>query len=472
MPHDFAALSLSPALLAVVAELGYARPTPIQVESIPALLAGRDLIGQSKTGSGKTAAFALPILQRIDVERRSVQAIVICPTRELSAQVARELRKLGRAHAGLAVLELVGGQPARAQREALARGAHIAVGTPGRLLDLLQGEALGTGSLTTLVIDEADRMLDMGFGPDVMQIVGALPRSRQTALFSATFPETIEAMSAACQSDAVRVTIEKPESADAEIRQLRLTVETDDKLHALCWLLREFPHESALIFCNLKATVSTLTRSLAAAGISADRLDGDLDQFHRDQVLARFRGRSVRLLIATDVAGRGIDIKGLDLVVNFEMPPQPEVYLHRIGRTGRAGKKGVAVSLTTPGREARLRAIEELTGVAIEKVARRPDDDPGLLALKRALAGPPEMQTILISGGRKDKVRAGDILGALTGDAGGLAGSDVGKIEVQARLSYVAVAMRVSRVAVERLNSGRIKRKRYRATLVPRESDR
>ena len=469
---DFAAFALSPGLLAVVRELGYVRPTPIQIAGIPVLLSGRDLIGQSKTGSGKTAAFVLPILQRIDLAQRSVQAMVICPTRELAAQVARECRTLGRGHAGLAVLELVGGRPARTQRDALARGVHLAVGTPGRILDLLQSGSLEVGALATLVLDEADRMLDMGFGPDVTQIVRGLPQNRQTALFSATFPESIEAMSAACQRDAERVTIKEPESAEAEIRQLQLPVAQSGKLHALCWLLHEFPHESALIFCNFKATVAELTNSLAAAGISADRLDGDLDQFQRDQVLARFRNHSVRLLIATDVAGRGIDIKQLDLVVNFEMPPQSELYVHRIGRTGRAGKKGLAISLIAPGSASKLRAIEELTGVAIESVDRSAEDDPGLDALLRDLAGPAEMQTILISGGRKDKVRKGDILGALTGDAGGLQGSDVGKIEVQDRISYVAVAKGVSRVAVDRLNDGRIKGKRYRATLVPRSGRR
>jgi len=463
---DFESLSLSPALLAVVAELGYERPTPIQRESIPALLAGKDLIGQSKTGSGKTAAFALPILQRVDLAVRAIQALVVCPTRELSAQVAREFRGLGRRHAGLAVLELTGGQPARPQRDALLRGAHIAVGTPGRLLDHVQSGALSTHALTTFVLDEADRMLDMGFADEVDGIVRALPTSRQTALFSATFPDSIAAMSASCQRDAVRVTIDEPEGGDVEIRQLQLEVEPQDRFHALCWLLNEYAHESALIFCNFKATVADLAHTLANADISADRLDGDLDQFHRDQVLARFRNQSVRLLIATDVAGRGIDIEGLDLVINFELPQQSEIYVHRIGRTGRAGKKGVAISLTTAKQGSRLRAIEDLTGTVIETITRSAGDDPGLGPLLRSLAQRAKMETILISGGRKDKVRPGDILGALTGDAGGLEGGQVGKIEIQARLSYVAVAKSVSRRAVDRLNRGRIKGKRFRATLV------
>lgn len=463
---DFEALALSPALLGVVAELGYERPTPIQAASIPVLLAGRDLIGQSKTGSGKTAAYALPILQRLDLERRVVAALVICPTRELSAQVARDFRRLGRRHAGLTVVELVGGQPGRAQAEALRRGAHVAIGTPGRLLDHLKSAALETDGISTLVLDEADRMLDMGFGPDVSSIVRVLPATRQTALFSATFPESIAVLSKSYQQDAVRVKIDEPEGTRAEIRQLRMTIDAQDRFHALCWLLDQYPHESALIFCNFKATVTELTQALASAGISVDRLDGDLEQFHRDQVLARFRNGSVRLLVATDVAGRGIDIHGLDLVINYELPQQAETYVHRIGRTGRAGKSGVAISLTTRGQDARMRAVEALTGEPIEVLPRRERGQPRLDVLLGSLARRAKMQTILISGGRKDKVRAGDILGALTGATGGLEARQIGKIEVQDRLSYVAVDKGLSQIAVDRLNRGRIKGKRFRATLV------
>ena len=458
--------SLSPALRAVVEELAYAQPTPIQAASLPALLEGRDLIGQSKTGSGKTAAFALPILERMELANRVVQALVLCPTRELSGQVARELRKLGRGHPGLHVLELVGGQPGRPQKEALGRGAHVVVGTPGRLLDHLRRGALDASSIRTAVLDEADRMLDMGFGEEVSRILEALPPSRQTALFSATFPDAIESMSRAYQRDAVRVTIDDPDEARVEIRQWQLAVSADEKLHALCWILERYPHESALIFCNFKATVAELTETLSAAGWSVDRLDGDLDQFQRDQVLARFRNESVRLLVATDVAGRGIDVEGLDLVINYEMPRQPEVYVHRIGRTGRAGRKGVAVSLAMGSRDTRIEAAELVTGQAIESLTREPDEGRDLATMLRSLARKAKMDTIHIAGGRKQRMRPGDILGALTGEAGGLAAEDVGKIEVRDRLTYVAVSKQVSREAVRRLNRGRIKGKSLRATLV------
>lgn len=466
MPSDFPSLGLSPQLIEVVVDVGYSEPTPVQSAAIPALLAGRDLIGQSKTGSGKTAAFALPILQRVVLEQREVQALVICPTRELCAQVAREVRKLGRRHPGLAVQELAGGQPIRPQLGALQRGVHVVVGTPGRLQDHLDRGTLEPATLTIVVLDEADRLLDMGFGPDVERILAALPASRQTVLFSATFPPSIVALSGQHQRDAVRVTIAEPALAAPEIRQLRLNADADGKFQALCWLLHRFPHESALIFCNFKTTVRDVWDKLSAAGVSVGRLDGDLEQYERDQVLARFRNGSVRLLVATDVAGRGIDVAGLDLVINYELPPTAEAYVHRIGRTGRAGRQGLAISLTRGAGDARIEAAQQLTGMPIETLSRSSAPDPGLARLLTALARPPAMETLLISGGRKQRVRPGDILGALTGEAGGLASSDVGKIEVSERISYVAVARRVAREAVARLNNGQIKGKRFRTTLV------
>lgn len=309
-------------------------------------------------------------------------------------------------------------------------------------------------------------MLDMGFGPDVLKLVRELPDARQTALFSATFPDAIERMSAELQRDPVRVTIEEPAPDDADIRQLQLIVDGDDRLRALAWTLREFPHDTALVFCNYKATVARLVRALADAGVSTDHIDGDLDQFHRNQVLARFRNRSIRVLIATDVLGRGIDIEGLDLVVNFELPDRPEIYVHRIGRTGRAGRTGVAVSLTPRGKGARMQAIESRLGAPVESLDWDTHATPNADALLRGLQGTAPTETIRISGGRKDKVRKGDILGALTGEAGGLEGSDVGRIEVHDRLSYVAVTHGKGHLATQRLNAGRIKRKRYRATLI------
>lgn len=468
MKTSFDSLGLSPTLVAVTSQLGYAAATPIQAKGIPVLLAGRDLIAQSMTGSGKTAAFALPILHQLEAagDDGVLRALVVCPTRELCAQVAREFRRLATGLSGLTVLELTGGQPSRPQIDALGRGVHVAVGTPGRLLDHLERGSLDPSTIQTLVLDEADRMLDMGFGEDVKRIVRALPGKRQTALFSATFPAEIESMSNSVLKSPERVTIEDPVADEHDIRQLQLPAAPEERFDALAWVLAEFNQGSALVFCNFKATVADVASSLVAAGVSADRLDGDLDQFHRDQVLARFRNGSVRVLVATDVAGRGIDVDGLDLVVNFELPNQPEAYVHRIGRTGRAGKSGLAVALTSGLYDERIGAIEELTGKTVEPIARESSDRRSLRDLLAKIAGAPRMETVLISGGRKDKVRPGDILGALTGDAGGLDGADVGKIEIHDRLSYVAVAEAVSRRAVARLNQGKIKGKRYRATLV------
>ncbi|MEE9386898.1 MAG: ATP-dependent RNA helicase DbpA [Nannocystaceae bacterium] len=466
MTSDFNSLPLSSSLLAVVGELGYGQPTPIQAQCIPALLNRRDVIGHSKTGSGKTAAFALPILQVLRLEQREIQALVVCPTRELCAQVAREIRKLGRRHSGLAVLELVGGQPFRPQAMSLERGVHVAVGTPGRLLDHLTRGTIDTRAVGTVVLDEADRMLDMGFDTDVKQILGALPPSRQTVLFSATFPDSIEAMSRACQRDPLKITIGDGEHV-AEIRQLALPSHDARKVDSLYWIFREYRHVSVLVFCNFKTTVAQLHDTLVHAGFSVDCLHGDLEQFDRDQVLARFRNHSVRILIATDVVGRGIDLDDLDLVINYELPPQPEIYIHRIGRTGRAGKLGVAIALLGKGDTRKLGAIEALMGEKVERVPELGHGECGIDG--RTLAREATMATILISGGRKDKIRPGDILGALTGAAGGFDSADIGTIEIHPRLSYVAVSQGIRHEAVQCLNAGRIKAKRFRASLVGRK---
>ena len=448
MPH-----SLSPDLTAVLHELGFSTLTPIQAASIPALLEGRDLIGQSKTGSGKTAAFTLPILQNLAVDARSVQALVVCPTRELVAQVAREARRLGRKIPGLQVLDVGGGQAFRPQAEALARGAHVVVGTPGRLLDHLRRETLDLRGLRTLVLDEADRMLDMGFAEDVLQIIAASPTTRQTVLFSATFPPAIEHLSRRVQRKPVNVRIED-DAERVEIRQEVYPVTAEDKLNVLVRVLRSHPG-STLIFCNQKATIASVVARLDAERLAAAALHGDLEQRERDQVLAMFRGGSVRRLVATDVAGRGLDIDHLDLVVNYDLPFDADTFVHRIGRTGRAGRPGRAISLGTDHDRERLREIAAAKGFKIEL------REAGRLRAAPATAVDNVMRTLFISGGRKDKLRPGDILGALTGAAGGLEAAAVGKIEIHDRISYVAVADRLAEAAAARLRAGKIKGKRF-----------
>jgi len=478
MDVQFRSLPLSSGLLEVVAALGYTQLTPIQAASIPVLLEGRDLVGQSRTGSGKTAAFALPILQRLSLETRALKALVLCPTRELSAQVARELRKLGRNLPGLQVLVLAGGEPLRPQASALEKGVHVAVGTPGRLLDHLDRGTLDLRRTETVVLDEADRMLDMGFADDMERILEALPRSRQTVFFSATFPSTIEALSNKYQRDPVRVTIETPQGVEGEAsRQLLIKVEPEAKLRALRWALQRHPHEAALIFANLKTTVAELEKALANAGTSVASLHGDLEQYERDLVMAKFRNGSTRVLVATDVAARGIDVENLDLVINYDLPPQPEVYVHRIGRTGRAGKVGLALSFASERDKPKVKNIEAHTKTKLERTAmdaldrREPneaEDDEGAPASAPAidLERTAKMDTLRIGGGRKQKVRPGDILGALTGEAGGLQGSDIGKIEIHDNFSYVAVSKQVSRHAQQSLSNGRIKGRKFVVSLI------
>ena len=461
MSQDFSALGLSPALVQIVGELGYSEPTPIQARAIPALLKGRDVIGQSKTGSGKTAAFALPILETIELDLDLPRVLVLCPTRELCAQVTREFRTLGRAHAGLRCLALSGGSPIRPQIDALAHGAHIIVGTPGRVLDHLRRETLVLSRVSSLVLDEADRMLDMGFEADMEKILGSLPKKRLSAFFSATFPESIESLSRTHQREALRIQIEDPESASTGIDQRVVTLRSDEKLPTLLGLLNQQQPERALIFCNFKTSVASLYEALADAGVSVDRLHGDLEQYDRNLILSMFRNHSLRVVVATDVVARGIDIEELDLVVNHELPQNPDTYVHRIGRTGRAGESGLAVTIAGPRDGKKVAAIEDALGTTLRPLQVEPlepdADSPGLAA---------RMGTIQISGGRKDKLRPGDILGALTGESGALEGKDIGKIEILDRVSYVAVTKALAPAAAKSLDGGTIKARRFRARLV------
>jgi len=468
----FAALGLSASLCEVVAELGFATPTPIQAQAIPLLLAGRDLIGQSTTGSGKTAAFGLAILQKLRWGERRPQAMILCPTRELCAQVARELRRLGRREAGLAVSSLSGGQPMKPQLAALERGVQVVVGTPGRTLDHIVRGSLDVTGVGILVVDEADRMLEMGFGVEMEQIFSRVPKPRQAVFFSATYPRSIDAMTKAHQHDPARLTVGESDGPGTRSRQLAYDVGDDTgRLDTLLAILRASPPEpapeSTIVFCNFKATVARVQQALDAAGVSSASLHGNLEQRERDLVMARFRNHSIRVLVATDVAARGLDIEGLDLVVNFELPFQPEIYVHRIGRTGRAGQAGLAVSLVGPQDRAKVKAIEAAVGSPLQRLAAPSGDrkQAGADAPRSAGHADATMVTLYVSGGRKDKLRPGDILGALTGEAGGLPGTDVGKIEIHERFSYVAIARGSAKRAIERLGAGRIKGKRFKVGL-------
>lgn len=464
-PASFRHLGLSSELVQVIESLGYNTMTPIQEQSIPALLKGRDVIGQSKTGSGKTAAFAIPMLHKINAEQRSMQALVMCPTRELCTQVSRSIRQLGRHLPGLHVLVASGGQPIGPQVSALEKGVHIAVGTPGRILDLKSRGLFPMHRIEMVVLDEADRMLDMGFQEDMEKILRSLPPKHQTILFSATFPPTIEDISTQYQNKPLRITVEASPDESPAIEEFFYAVELEERSLVLRWLLQKHQPETGIIFCNFKAAAAELAEALTGSGISATAIHGDLEQFDRDKVMTKFRNRSIRLLVATDVAARGIDIEALDLVINYDMPQKPDVYVHRIGRTGRAGKKGLAFSLVTPKNRYRL---DELNDYRHQHLTL--SDLPDTEELRRDLREhpfslPATMRTIYLSSGRKDKLRPGDILGALTGEAGGITAAHVGKIEIYDRFSYVAVASGVAEILVQRLREGKIKGRKINLNL-------
>lgn len=449
--------TLSTTLLDVVQELGFQEFTDIQKQSIPLLLQGHDLIGQSKTGSGKTAAFILPILNKINLSSRHIQALILCPTRELCSQVAREIRRLGRRHPGLQAVVLSGGQPTGPQIFSLEKGAHIAVGTPGRVLDLLNRNALQLERTHWVVLDEADRMLDMGFQDDMEAILEQAPKQRQTVFFSATFPESIEAMSLKFQRQPQRVTIDSGVKQGPKIRQVLYEVNPSDKGDLLIELLAQVQPESGIVFCNFKEGVRELTSKLKEAGISAECIHGDLEQLDRDRVMAKLRNRSIRILVATDVAARGIDIDDLDVVFNYDLC-KPDTYVHRIGRTGRAGRKGLAISFAGPRESHKVEAIETYTTTSLER------EKANISAVQKKSKPTFEgaaMATVYIGAGRKDKLRPGDVLGALTGEAAGLKADDIGKIEIHDRFAYVAVTRNLANIVVEKLRNGRIKGRKF-----------
>ncbi|WP_421255749.1 ATP-dependent RNA helicase DbpA [Aeromonas sp. 600282] len=451
---EFSSLNLSPALQENLTSLGYLQMTPIQAQSLPLVLDGKDLIAKAKTGSGKTAAFGLGLLAKLNVNRLEVQALVLCPTRELADQVAQEIRRLARALPNVKLVTLCGGTPTAPQSATLSFGAHIAVGTPGRILKHLEQGTLELSGLKTLVLDEADRMLDMGFGEDINRVISYAPQQRQTLLFSATYPEGIAQMSRGVQRNPVEVSVESLHEGSA-IEQKLYEVPAGQRLDALTWLLSHYQPSSCVVFCNTKRACNDVADHLATKGFSALALNGDLEQRERDQVLVRFANGSATILVATDVAARGLDIKELGAVINYELTYDPEVHVHRIGRTGRAGQQGLALSLYQPNEAQRVNFIEEY------QQAPMPLGD--LDSIGRDIKPiAPQMVTLSIDAGRKTKVRAGDILGALTGE-GGIAGADVGKIQISEQYSYVAVKQSVAKAALKRLQEGKIKGRSYRA---------
>jgi len=454
MTDSFRSLPLSDALLANLDSIGYERMTPIQAAALPPALAGEDLIAQAKTGSGKTAVFGLALLSRLDLSLLQAQALILCPTRELSIQVATEIRRLARNQQNVQVSVLYGGQPVSRQKLTLKHGTHIVVGTPGRIKDLMEKEALSLKKIHTLVLDEADRMLEMGFRPEIEFILRSTPGGRQTLLFSATFPENIEDLSARYQRNPTRIAVDERHGA-AKIRQQVYLCGKINKLDALKTVLMHYLPASTLIFCNLKQSTRDICDFLNREGFSCLALNGDLEQREREEILIKFKHLSSSVLVATDVAARGLDIKSLAAVINYELPRDPEVYVHRIGRTGRAGESGLAFSLIHEDEKLKLREFEELLGIRLQCKAVQT-----LPNRSQRVPNAPNV-TFCIAGGRRDKLRPGEILGTLTAD-GGVQGSDVGSIDVMDYASYVAVRRDVAGVAERKLNRSKIKGRSFK----------
>jgi ATP-independent RNA helicase DbpA len=461
----FSSLPLSPTVLANLTQLGYTAMTPIQAASLPVALAGNDLIAQAKTGSGKTAAFALALLSKLNPRWFAVQAMVLCPTRELADQVTVEVRRLARAEENIKVVTLCGGVATRGQRASLENGAHIVVGTPGRIMDLLEREYLSLDNLNTLVLDEADRMLDMGFFDDIATVIKRTPKERQTLLFSATYPEGIEKLAKQFMREPQQITV-KAAVAENTIEQRFYEVERSNRLDTVGLLLNHFRPVSTIAFCNTKAQCNELVTLLQGQGFVAQALHGDLEQRERDQVLAQFANRSCSVLVATDVASRGLDVKELDLVINVDITPDAEVHVHRIGRTGRAGQSGLAVSLASMnemGSVGKIEQYQNAPSVWFKRDELTPTGENGKLG--RLL---PPMVTVQIAGGRKEKIRPGDVLGALTSTDGGPAYTreQIGKIAVTEYCTFVGVERSIAKDACAKLNAGKVKGKSVRARLL------
>jgi len=450
----FSTLSLPKNFISNLDSLNYKAMTAIQEKSIPYVLAEKDVIAQAKTGSGKTAAFGIGLLNKLNSKNYKTQSLILCPTRELADQVSKELRKLARPIANTKITTLCGGTPMVPQTASLEHHPHIVVGTPGRVLKHLQKGNLNLDNLNTLVLDEADRMLDMGFYDDINSIINSTPEQRQTLLFSATFPAKIKKISRAIQNNPVEIIVESTHN-DSKIKQVFYETQKHARTEALVSLLNHYTPQSTVVFCNRKQQCKELAEELWSRGFHAVALHGDLEQKERDQKLVQFSNKSSSILIATDVAARGLDIKNLEAVINFELSPDPEIHIHRIGRTGRAENSGLALSLFTPSESLKVNAIEDYqkSAVIFENIST--------LSFSPDTKIKPPMSTLCINAGRKNKIRAGDILGALTKNTN-LMGKHIGKIDIFDIVAYVAVEQAFAKQALTILSDGKIKGRNYR----------
>ncbi|HMP90611.1 MAG TPA: ATP-dependent RNA helicase DbpA [Kiritimatiellia bacterium] len=455
MTESFSKLDLSSQQLGNLKSLGFEHMTPIQAAALPPVLHGKDVLAKAKTGSGKTAVFALGILARLKQDTPDVQALVLCPTRELCLQITGEIRRMARHMPNIKVIPVYGGQPLGPQKQSLKHGAHVVVGTPGRVKDLLGKGALKLTSVSVVVLDEVDRMLEMGFIDDVSEIVQATPTRRQTLLFSATVPEHVEKLSRQFQRRPESLAVDERHTAGDIEQRVIVFPEEAGRLKVLLDVLGSEKSASVVVFCNFKQTTWDVCERLNRSGLPARALNGEMEQREREEALIQFKQQSISVLVATDVAARGLDIQALPLVINYELPPDPEVYVHRIGRTGRAGLSGKSISICRPGEMDKIKRIEEYLSMGIPATKRE-----NVPTARHDFPEPPFV-TICIHGGRKDKLRPGELLGTLTAD-GGVAGSAVGKIDVLDHTSYVAVKRSAAARAEQKLKTSKIKGRSYK----------
>ncbi|SMF83057.1 ATP-dependent RNA helicase DbpA [Pseudobacteriovorax antillogorgiicola] len=450
--QNFSSLDLASDFLDNLKSLGYHTMTPIQSQALPLALAGQDLLAKGKTGSGKTAAFGICLARKLRPSVSRPQSIVLCPTRELADQIATELRRLARRMPNIKVLTLTGGIPIGPQLRSLAHGAHIVVGTPGRIADHLRKRSLDLRNVNTLVLDEADRMLDMGFIESVECIVQQLPTKRQTLLFSATFPDNILELSQKILSNPVRIEAESNNAAP-KIKQVFYQCKATEDFYSMLPIISKHAISRAIIFCQTKVQCEDLAKSLKKKGLSAEAIHGDFEQRQRDEILTMFSQESLSFLIATDVAARGIDVSQLPAVINFELSRDPKVHIHRIGRTGRADAEGLAISIVRPRETGRWQAVQE------EMKQQLPLQTVPAIASSSTLPKPP-MACIRIASGKKQKMRPGDILGALIQGAG-VPKDAIGKIKIFPFQSYVAIQRPLVQKAFKGLRSAQIKGRRH-----------
>jgi ATP-dependent RNA helicase DeaD len=511
---DLVDLGLPDALLQAVLDLGFTRPTPIQAATIPVLLAGHDVTGVAQTGTGKTAAFGLPLLAAVDPATPAVQALVLTPTRELAQQVAEALTGFARRTPGLRVVAVYGGAPFLPQQRALAGGAQVVVGTPGRVMDHLDRRTLTLDAVRVLVLDEADEMLRMGFAEDVERIFGAAPQRRQVALFSATMPPAIVAVASQHLVDPVRVAVDRQASTVTAVRQTYAVVPYRHKIGALARVLATADAGASIVFTRTRSAAEEVGLALVARGLSAATISGDVAQKDREKIIDRLRSGALDVLVATDVAARGLDVERVGLVVNFDVPGEPEAYVHRIGRTGRAGREGRAVTFVTPKERHKLRAIERTTRQRLEEVTLPTPADVSRHRIENLLARTPErhdagrtelyrtalLEQVESSGmdlldvaaalaalavgddrsaveeepevvqadfapdggtryrlavGHRHGVRPEAVVGALTGE-GGLTGRDIGKIDIFSGFTLVEITATLGEDTLRRIAAARV----------------